>query len=304
MIYTFGCSMTKWYWPTWADWLQVYDQPVINLANKGYGNQNIYWSLVNISDKLTANDTVNIMWAENHRLDVWYDREWINEKDVLGFFPETNGQLWFTESTPYLGLYRTHPDFYTSFTNMVIETLQTIFQTQLLLNRIGCKYVMHSSKNLWSDGRPVFLPKYQTTYQHKHGISKEELKIASNIMSLNPIRKLINLIDWSKFLYDINDPFDAKQSRGIWEYYINNKEFVILKHNIDHHPNSLAHHDYALEVVLKQDPKAGRFRNIAIQIAEETTNYKVPEFVADDYIIGAETNLLDNKYKVMLENLR
>ena len=303
MIYVLGCSMSKWYWPTWVDWLRLYDQPVVNLANKGYGNQNIYWNLVNISDKLTSNDTVNIMWAENHRLDLWYDREWIDDKDALGFFPETQGRLWFSNDTPYLGLYRTHPEFYTSFSNMVIETLQIIFQTQLLLDRIGCNYVMHSSKNLWCDGRPLFLEKYQTTYQHKYGISEEEREIASKIMALDPVRKLIELIDWSKFLCKITDPFDARQSCGIWEYYINNKEYVVLKHETDHHPNSLAHHDYVLEVVLGQDPKQGQYRQLAKQIAEETVTYSVPAFTAEDFIIIPGVELLNHKYKVVLENL-
>lgn len=302
MIYTLGCSMTKWYWPTWADWLTVYGHTVTNLANKGYGNQKIYWTLVDLSDKLTVNDTVNVMWAENHRLDLWYDLDWINENDVLGFFPDTSGKLWYTKNTPYLGLYRTHPEFYTSFSNMIISTLQIIFQTQLLLDRVGCNYVMHSSKNLWCDGRPLFLEKYQTTYQHKHGISKEEMEIASNIMSLQPVQKLINLIDWSKFLCNISNPFDAKQSKGIWEYYINNKEYVLLKHATDHHPNTLAHHDYALEVVLRQDPKTGKYRELASKIAVDTVNYPVPEFTQTDFVIPSETALLDIKYRNMLEN--
>lgn len=303
MIYTFGCSMSKWYWPTWVDWLKVYAGPVTNFANKGYGNQNIYWTLINLSDKLTKHDKVNIMWAENHRLDLWYDREWIDHKDILGFFPNTQGRLWFSNNTPYTGLYRTHPDLYTSFTNMIIETLHFIFQTQLLLEKIGCEYVMHSSKNLWCDGRPVFLPRYQTTYQHKHGISEEELKIADNIISIEPIRKLISMIDWSKFLSKIDDPYNAKQSQGIWEYFINNKEYVVLKHESDYHPNSLAHHDYALEMVLKQNPNQGKHRKLAQQIAEETITYPVPEFTDEDFVIGPEIELLDAKYKIMLENL-
>lgn len=303
MIYVLGCSMSKWYWPTWVDWLRLYDQPVVNLANKGYGNQNIYWNLVNASDKITPNDTVNIMWTENHRIGLWYDKEWIDNKDVLGFFPDTQGRLWYSKHTPYTGFYRSHPDLYTSFTNMIVETLQIILQTQLLLDRIGCDYVMHSGKNIWSDGRPIFLPKFQTTYQHKHGISQEELKIANNAMSLEPVHKLIGLIDWSRFLPKIDNPYDATQSKGIWEYFINNKEYVLLKHETDHHPNTLAHHDYALEIILRQDPKQGRHRQLARKIAEETTVYPVPEFTADDFVISPVIELLDNKYKIMLENL-
>jgi len=147
------------------------------------------------------------------------------------------------------------------------------------------------------------LEKYQTTYQHKYGISEEELEIASKIIALEPVRKLIKLIDWSKFLCNITDPFDAKQSCGIWEYYINNKEYVVLKHETDYHPNSLAHHDYALEVVLGQDPKQGQHRQLAKKIAEETVTYPVPAFTAEDFVIAPDVELLDHKYKIVLENL-
>jgi hypothetical protein len=79
---------------------------------------------------------------------------------------------------------------------------------------------------------------------------------------------------------------------------------VILKHETDHHPNSLAHHDYALEKILGQDPKKGKFRTIAKQIAEETINYPIPEFTAEEFIIDPTIELLDLKYVSLLENLK
>jgi len=303
MVYIFGCSMTKWYWPTWADWLQVYSNPVVNLANVGYGNQNIYWILLEKINTITADDHVNIMWAENHRIGQWYDEEWIQQKKVFGFFPDTNGKLWFTKDQPYMGLYRTHPDLYTSFTNIIIDQLQTILQTQLLLDKVGCKYIMHSAKNLWVDGRPKFYPKYQTTYQAKDDITEQEIETIKKITQLIPVKNLVNQIDWDKFICPPTDPFNPTQYAGIWEYFINNKEYVILKHETDHHPNSLAHHDYALEKILKQDPKKGKHRELAHTISEETINMLIPEFAPETYIIDPSTKLILNKYEDLLENL-
>ena len=304
MIYVLGCSMSKWYWPTWVDWAQVYDKPIINLASKGYGNQNIYWLLLERIDSIRPTDHINIMWAENHRIGLWYDEEWVLDKKVTGFFPDTNGKIWFSKKEPYMGLYRTHPDLYTSFTNMIIDQLQTIYQTQLLLEKIGCSYTMHSAKNLWTDGRPKFYPKYQTTYQSKDDITTQEIQTIKKITQLAPIKNLVNLIDWTKFIDPPLDPFNPMQYAGIWEYFINNKEYVILKHETDHHPNSLAHHDYALEKILGQDPKKGKFRTIAKQIAEETINYPIPEFTAEEFIIEPTIELLDLKYVTLLENLK
>mgnify|MGYP003624740951 FL=1 len=40
MIYTYGCSFTKWRWSTWSDWLEKYtEQTVTNFAWPGNFNQ-------------------------------------------------------------------------------------------------------------------------------------------------------------------------------------------------------------------------------------------------------------------------
>jgi hypothetical protein len=296
--------MTKWYWPTWADWLQVYDQPVTNLANKGYGNQNIYWILLDKINSFTEKDHINIMWAENHRIGLWYDEEWVKNKQVAGFFPATEGKIWFSKDNPYMGLYRTHPDLYSSFTNMIVDQLQIIYQTQLLLEKIGCSYTMHSSKNIWADGRPKFYPRYKTVYQEKDDISAGEIQTIKQITELSPIKNLINLIDWTKFINPPKNPFNPKEFSGIWEYFINNKEYVVLKHETDHHPNSLAHHDYALELILNQNPKLGKHRELAKKISQETINMPIPEFSPNDFIIDSTEDLLSAKYKELLESLR
>lgn len=304
MIYTLGCSMTKWYWPTWSDWLAVYDQPVTNWAFKGYGNSNFYWNLLDKVDTITPNDHVIVAWTQNHRLNVWYDRKWIDENDVLGFFPDTSGQLWHTNNIPYTGMYRTHPDYQTSFTNMLVDQLQTMLNTQLLLEKIGCKYTMITTCNPWWDARPTYTPKFQTNWQNKRYTEADEIKVAKDIISITPIKNLLKQIDWSKYANAPKDPFNPNDYTGIWEYYIGNKEYVLLKHDTDFHPNSLAHHDFALDVILKQDPTQGKHRNLARQLAEDAMSLPVPEFTAADFVADANTDLLDNKYKNILENLR
>lgn len=305
MIYTMGCSMTKWIWPTWSDWLQVYNEPVTNLANKGYGNQTILWTLMDRLKTFTPDDHIIIMWAENHRVGLWYDKPWIEEKDVLGFFPDTHGKLWFSkENNPYVGLYRTHPDLQPSFTQMVIDKLQTVLFAQLLLDKVGCSYSMHSSGNLWRDGRPIFYPKYQTVYQNTQTISKTEIEIAKGIIALDPVKEIINQINWTKFVDTPKNILNPAEYTGIWEYYITNKEYVSLKHDDDHHPHALAHHDYALEKILQLNPKTGVHRDIARKIAVETMSIPIPSFSTEDFVISADTQLLDEKYKKLLDGLK
>lgn len=303
MTYIFGCSMAKWYWPTWADWLQVYSQPVTNFSYPGYGNSNSYWNLLAYSDKLTPSDHVIISWTQNHRLTQWYDNTWIKENDCLGFFPDTNGQLWFTGDKPYMGLYRTHPDRQSSYTNMLIDQLQNMLHTQLLLEKIGCKYTMVTMNNLWWDGRPIYKPTFKTMWQTKTGASRDDIKIANDVIKLLPIRNLLKQINWSAYANGPSDPFKPEQYTGIWEYYVNTREYTKLKHEVDNHPNALIHHDFALEVLLKQDPKTGKHRDVARQIAEDAMTMYIPEFSPMDFVASPETQLLDKKYKTMLEEL-
>ena len=47
-LFTFGCSMTKYYYPTWADILGKHWEYFENWAEPGGGNQFIFNSLATI----------------------------------------------------------------------------------------------------------------------------------------------------------------------------------------------------------------------------------------------------------------
>ncbi len=304
MIYTFGCSVTKWHWPTWADWLEVYNQPVTNLAYKGYSNDNIYWSLLQKISSITSEDHVIIMWTQNHRLSTWYDIDWINNKDIKGFFPKTNGKLWFTRSQEYLGMYRTHPDYQNSFTHLVVNLFQTIYNTQLLLEKHNCKYTMLFVHNPFLDCRPIYTPKFEFVWHKKEIISTAEIDFAKQILELDPIQTLLNLINWDNFACKPRNILEPIDYSGMWEYFFNKKEYLIYSHDHDPHPVALTHHDFALEKILKTDPKLGRHRNKAIDISQQALKMKIPEFSESDYVASPDTELLDNQFRIILNELR
>jgi hypothetical protein len=292
--------MTKWYWPTWSDWLAVYDQPVTNWAYKGYANSNFYWTILDKINLITPDDHVIIEWTQNHRVNIWYDRYWVDQKDVLGFFPDTNGQLWYTNSTPYTGMYRLHTDYQPSYTNMLVDQFQIMLNTQMLLDKIGCKYTMFTVSNPWWDGRPIYSPAFQTTWQDKKRTEEADIKLANTVININPIKNLLEQINWSKYANAPNDPLNPIDYSGIWEYYINNKEYVLAKHISDNHPTSLAHHDFLLEVILKKNPMQGKHRKIAKEISEDAMTMHIPEFNTSDYVAPPNLEILDIKYKNIL----
>lgn len=296
MIYIFGCSMCKWHWPTWANWLSAYGYQIKNLAYTGYGSENIYWSLINHIDDLTPDDEVIISWPSNHRIMQWYDKEWISSRDVWGFFPNREGKLWYTEEEPWLGLYRTHPDYLFSFSHGVIENLKHIHHAQLLLDSKNIKYKMAFPQNLWINASPKYEPTFRSTFQDKNKVSEKEKVLANNIMLLAPISNLMKKINWDRFI-DVDDPFDAEKCLGIWEYFISKKEYIIYKHDTDQHPCPLAHHDYALEKILEIDPESGSLRDLAKRISEDCMSMDIPQI---NFIGKAEEELLLPRFKEMI----
>ena len=77
-LFTFGCSLTSYKWPTWADILgREYDY-FENWGSCGVGNQYIFNSLIEavITRQITSEDTVMIMWTNFSRWDYYQDRRW------------------------------------------------------------------------------------------------------------------------------------------------------------------------------------------------------------------------------------
>ena len=77
-LFTFGCSFTNYYWPTWADIIsQDYDY-FQNWGKIGGGNKFIYLSLVECHqrNKFTPDDTIMLMWSSQAREDRYIKDEW------------------------------------------------------------------------------------------------------------------------------------------------------------------------------------------------------------------------------------
>jgi hypothetical protein len=87
-LFTFGCSFTEYYWPTWADILGRDFDHFENWGKLGGGNQFIFNSLMECSarNQLTTDDTVIIMWTNVAREDRYIKNQW-----------ETHGNVYTTQ---------------------------------------------------------------------------------------------------------------------------------------------------------------------------------------------------------------
>jgi hypothetical protein len=74
-LFTFGCSFTRYKWPTWADALAPQYNQHYNFAQGGAGNSFIVWSIAEAHARhnITSTDTVIVMWTSRDREDHYAD---------------------------------------------------------------------------------------------------------------------------------------------------------------------------------------------------------------------------------------
>lgn len=85
-IFTFGCSMTAYAWPTWPVILS-YDlkSPCYNFAQPGMGNVGIFHMILyaDMIYKFTEDDIILILWSSWSREDRIIKGEWVNAGSVF-----------------------------------------------------------------------------------------------------------------------------------------------------------------------------------------------------------------------------
>lgn len=289
MIYALGCSFTKWFWPTWADYLQEYKGPVTNLAWPGLSNEVMYWELLARADTLTPTDEVYIMLSGNNRVSQWYDKEWIDTKDVQGFFPRQDGKLELSDQA-WRGMYRLHPAFDVSLTHMIVDNFNVIFNMQQLLASIGCKYKMVFWQNPWYDVRPNTKGIWTPSWPTKSLMTKKEIASASQILQIKAVRNLIERIDWEKFCGAPTDRLNPETYSGFWEYKIEKQKsakFMRYAHDTDPHPDSVLQHDFLVEVICQIESNDVIRKNAEkIALASQSCSVEMgrPRLIPDSFL--------------------
>lgn len=122
-LFAFGCSFTRYGWPTWADIMGQKFDSYENWGASGAGNQYIFNALIecDIRNKITPNDTVTIMWTNFCRDDHYERGRW-----------QLHGNVYHTELFDSEDRHRIR--------GYYIRDLATIHATRLLLEARGCQY--------------------------------------------------------------------------------------------------------------------------------------------------------------------
>jgi hypothetical protein len=129
-FFAFGCSFTRYEWPTWADIIGNEFEHYENWGNPGAGNFFIFNAIIecHLKNKLTENDTVAIMWSNFQREDRYIKRKWVTPGSIL--YQQVFSKEFVKEVYDDRGYY--------------IRDFSYIYAIVNLLNSIGCKYYMTS----------------------------------------------------------------------------------------------------------------------------------------------------------------
>lgn len=206
-LFTFGCSFTKYDWPTWVDFVSTKFNETHNYGQPGAGNYYIYSKILeaDFTHKLTKEDTVLVMFTSAVRYDfIGYGGGWntfgnLYNSPLNGDFSE---KYW----SPLHGL----NVFYTS----IISTFD-------FLNKIGCKYKIMTAFN----------PKY--VFEHLQFNIKNHTSNPFFNYQVDYISKTLpnlSLHDFSK---------DENKEHNKW-YYFNSG----VNNGYDGHPTIRNHHNW------------------------------------------------------------
>jgi hypothetical protein len=142
-LFTFGCSYTYYFWPTWADILSLEYEYYENWALPGLGNRAISERIAECHavNTLNENDTVIVQWSTHLRND------WHNEKSIISYPGwQTNGNI-FVGLNQRLYSKEWVNTFFTE-RSWAMHTLNHILLTKNFLENLGCTWKMTSLGDL------------------------------------------------------------------------------------------------------------------------------------------------------------
>ena len=175
-MFAFGCSFTKYQWPTWADIAGKEFESYENWGKNGGGNQFIFNSIMEClaKNKISKNDTVIVMWTNVSREDRYVDGKWL-----------TTGNI-FTQNTYDQNFVKKFADLRGYF----IRDFNLIFAVYNILKNIGCNFYFLSMV-------PLTNPDQYQTADYKHKIDDLVECFDSVLSQIKPsVYEVVFNFDW------------------------------------------------------------------------------------------------------------
>lgn len=127
-FFSFGCSFTKYRWPTWADLIGENFPLYFNYGRAGAGNFYIFNSLIEAGQRhsFQKDDTIIIQWSFVGREDRYINNKWVGMGCMVHGYPEDYIEKYF------------------DFKGFLIRDLSLIKASKSYLESIGCRHIFIS----------------------------------------------------------------------------------------------------------------------------------------------------------------
>ena len=230
-LFTFGCSMTAYSWPTWADILGKDYDNYENWGRGSAGNLFIFESIIECleKNKITTNDTVIILWSAITRMDYYQ----------LGTWSSVVNRSILTSKDDLVNC----PDGYEIINYAYFSAIDKI------LTAAGIKYYMFKWCNYNIDTKAGILyknvlskiQKIDFSIFKKKIIKPAEYKIEEVYNQLSgtqwpPYNKIFNY-EKSEYPDTINEEINNK----FFKYLNDNRRLFFSEEIIDNHPTPIEH---------------------------------------------------------------
>ena len=209
-LFTFGCSFTKFQWPTWADIISREFDEFQNWGLQGAGNCFILWSLMEAiyRNKINSQDTVAIMWSTVAREDRWAGGGWHPSGSIYRKYKE--GSVPYSEE--FIKKFA-DPDGY------LIRDMANIAAAKGVLDSIGCKYYMTSMVPFYvaSEGGPGMWQKFKSKLIHVTGWDDDSVREEQPMDShriMNVYKDLLTHVRPSVFEVIFNNDWFSRKGFG------------------------------------------------------------------------------------------
>jgi len=202
-LFTFGCSFTKYHWPTWADLLLTQIEGE-NWGQGGGGNKFIFESLIEcmVSRNIDKDDTVIIMWSSFFREDRYMHHGWQTPGNVYNAEPLYDKEFLFK---------------YWDDKGAILNNLNFICGAIRVLESIGCKWKMAKMLQLTQFNEyHQFIKTFDATFNdHVSFISKySDHWIDEDLTGFNnQNRHLAHVVEWDGLM--LTDGFKKIKNKFI-----------------------------------------------------------------------------------------
>ena len=242
-LFVFGCSMTKYIWPTWADIIAQDISTYVNWGRPGAGNHYIFNAVMECDAKysFTKDDLVIIMWSSIEREDRYKTNDWIIAAGDAK--AEVYGNKWISKFDCTRG--------------NLIRDLALIKAVQTFLDAKSCDWANLSMYALCTfDEEYIVLQGEVDEDQVIDRYNAQHRNLCDGIVTFDPYIKDADVLKvyadvYKNLEYSIEDQiFDGKLGRGT------------RPNNNDFHPSPLEHLKY-LDLIWPRNTLSNRARQYA-----------------------------------------